>query len=219
MKIFFGKKKFFYQKNSLEEKGQSLLELVIAITLFAFLLSLSAFLIIGHYLPHRLAEEIMIADFLAREGIEATISIRDNNWDDLTPGTHGLGISENHWIFQGSEENVGEVLNNGVRKIIIEDAGNDRKKITSQVTWQFTKDRTEKVELITLLTNWQKITIYCQGTCTPCSAFTRPLPCLRQDGCWWNFWRRRCVGTCTPCEEFSDETSCENQSGCTWVGP
>jgi len=142
-------------------KGQTLVELLIAIGIFVVVVSSFAFFILNSYVSGRLAKEITIANFLAEEGIEATRSIRDNYWNDLTTGTHGLVISENTWIFQGAEEDFSTLLNNGIRKIIIEDlslADPDRKKVISKVAWQFRPDRTQEINLVSYLTNWQKIT-------------------------------------------------------------
>jgi len=101
-----------------------------------------------------LSKEITQANFLAEEGMEAVRSIRDNSWDDLSAGSYGLTISNNNWIFQGTEEDVSDQLQTGVRKIIIEEVAPNRKKITSQVGWQFAKLRPQEIQLITYLTNW-----------------------------------------------------------------
>ena len=138
------------------EKGQSLIELIIAIGIFvAVVFTLSLFVLNG-YFSNRLALELNTAVFLAEEEIEAVRSIRDNSWLDLTTGSHGLAISGDHWVFQGEEENVGGQLNQGVRKISIEDIDPNRKKIISQVSWQFSEGRPEEIKLVTYLTNWQK---------------------------------------------------------------
>ena len=138
------------------KKGQSLIELLIAMSVFVLAVSVITFLILDAYLADRAGRERMKATFLAREGIEATRSIRDNNWDSLTNGSYGLAISENNWIFQGSGEDISNQLREGLRKIIVEEIDSDRKKITSQVTWRFTETRTQNVSLITYLTYWAK---------------------------------------------------------------
>jgi len=133
------------------EKGQSLVELLVAIGIFFIAISALALFILDSYVSGRLAQEITIANFLAEEGIEATTSIRDNFWDDLILGAHGLVISpEGHWIFEGSYDATDKFT----RVITVEDIGIDRKKITSQVTWQFTQARPQEIRLITYLTNW-----------------------------------------------------------------
>jgi len=136
------------------EKGQSLIELLVAIGIFVITVSALAFFILDSYVSGRLAEEITKANFLAEEGIEATRSIRDNNWDDLISADHGLVISlEGHWVFEDSYDTTDKFT----RVISIEDIGIDRKKITSRVTWQFTQARPQEVRLVTYLTNWAKL--------------------------------------------------------------
>ncbi|GAI31697.1 unnamed protein product, partial [marine sediment metagenome] len=134
----------------------------------------------------------------------------------LTSEDHGLVISGNNWIFQGAQEDISDQLREGVRKIAIEDINSDTKKVISQVAWQFTEDRFQQIELITYLTNWQKIVFLCQETCIPCNEFTDRKSCKKQDGCSWV--AKECTGVCTPCEDFLDQKSCEAQSGCIWTG-
>jgi len=148
-----------------DEKGQSLVELLIGMGIFVLAVSTITWLIVDVYLADRVARERMIATFLAKEGMEATRSIRDNNWDDLTNGYHGLAISGNNWIFQGTENDISGKLKQGIRRINIESISPDKKKIISQVTWELTGVRLQDVSLITYLTNWARIS--CQDFCQP----------------------------------------------------
>lgn len=136
------------------KKGQSLIELLVALGVFVLAATTITFLIIDAYIADRAGRERTRATFLAEEGLEAVRSIRDNNWSDLINGNHGLIISGNNWIFQGAEEDVSDQLREGKRKIIVEEVDSDRKKITSQVTWKLTEARSQNVSLITYLTNW-----------------------------------------------------------------
>lgn len=142
------------------KKGQSLIELLIAVGIFAISVSILVFFILDSYVSDRLGREITIANFLAQEGIEAVKSIRDYDWDQLISGNHGLVISEteNVWTLTSppAGTDVSEFLKEGERIIIIEDVGADRKKITSKISWQFGEGRTQEVELATHLTNWAK---------------------------------------------------------------
>jgi hypothetical protein len=141
----------------MEEKGQSLLELIIAIGIFVAVVGGLSFFIFDNYISGRLSYEMTKANFLAEEGIEAVKSIRDNNFGYLTPGNHGLTVSEGHWILQGTEEDLSSQLTAGRRINEIVNIDQDRKKITTTVTWQFLEGRTEEIKLATYLTNWQKI--------------------------------------------------------------
>lgn len=118
--------------------------------------SVVASLLIDGYISNLQASQNSQAIFLTEEGLEAVRSIRDNNWNDLTSGSHGISISQNQWIFQGEEENISDKLPEGVRKVIVESIGVDRKKVTSQVTWKIPPAKSTKIELVTYFTNWQK---------------------------------------------------------------
>lgn len=137
-------------------KGQSLIELIIAIGIFLIAIVGLVFLVLDSYISGRLASEITVANFLAEEGLEATRAIRDNAWNDLVPGNSGLVISGNNWVFQGTSEDINDQLRGGTRTIEVEDVSFDRKKVTSRVAWKFTEERIQEVKLITYLTNWQK---------------------------------------------------------------
>jgi len=199
-------------------KGESLIELIIAVGIFSIAVAGLSFFVLNSYISGRLASEMTKANFLTEEGIEATRSIRDNSWDDLVAGNHGLAILGNNWIFQGTEENINNQLKEGTRIITVENIGPNRKKITSEVNWQFNKGRDEEVKIVTYLTNWQKIPIgYCAGNCSPCENFENRKSCVAQNGCRWVARFRICTGICTSCDTFIDQPSCEAQSGCYWA--
>ena len=207
------------KNKSKQSLGQSLVELIIAMGIIVLVISSVAFLVIDSYVSGRLSKETTQANFLAEEGMEAIRSIRDNSWDDISPGTYGLALSGSNWILQGSQEDVSFQLNEGIRIITIEEIDLDRKKITSQVDWKFIETRPQQVQLITYLTNWQKIADYCQGICTPCSDILDRKICVVQEGCSWNARYKLCSGPCISCENFLDQASCDSQLGCAWTGP
>lgn len=137
-------------------KGQSLIELLVALGIFAAMTAIVSSLLIAGFVPGLQSQENSMALSLAQEGLEAARSIRDNDWDDLSEGSNGLALSDNHWIFQGSKEDISLKLPEGERKIIVESAGSDRKKVVSEITWKSFLNQNKKIELKTYLTNWQK---------------------------------------------------------------
>jgi len=138
------------------KSGQSLIELLIALGIFGVTVSVVTFLLINGYLSDLQARQNNIAIFLAEEGLETVRSIRDNNWKDLKEGSYGLAIAGNHWILTEEPEDISAILNQGKRKIKIENIDKERKKITSEITWQIAPIKKNKIELVTYLTNWQK---------------------------------------------------------------
>lgn len=195
-------------------KGQSLIELILVMGIFVTVVAGLAFFVFDSFFTSRLSYDLITADFLAEEGIEAARSIRDSNFSNLTAGNHGLTISGGHWIFQGSEENLSSQLNGGKRVILIENDPVDPniKKITSKINWQLIGGRPEEVKIDTYLTNWRA---YCSGTCTPCGSFRDRQSCQQQGGCRWQ--GNRCQGTCTSCDSFLNQNSCQAQTGCQWM--
>ena len=141
--------RFFYQ-----QKGELIIELLVAIAIFVAVVSSISFLILDSYVSGRLAREITQANFLAEEGLEAVRSIRDNSWNQLSEGSHGLAISGNNWIFQGQEEDISSQLKEGKRIIEIKNLAFGVKEITSRVVWKFAEGIPQEVKLLTYLTNW-----------------------------------------------------------------
>ena len=197
-------------------KGQSLIELLIAMAIFVLVVSAITFLILDSYIAHRAGREHTLATFLAEEGLEAARSIRDEDWVDLTDGSHGITVSGDSWIFQGIEEDISDQLNEGIRKVIVSSVDADRKEVQSKITWEFSELRSQEITLVSYLTNWQKDGPYgrCLGAATPCGNFGDPTSCENQGGCSWV--GGQCVGTPTPCPEFVIEGECLAQDGCWW---
>jgi len=135
-----------------KQKGQSLIELLIAIAIFSFTISAVAFLIIDSYTANRLGLEITQATFLAEEGLEAAKAIRDNDWRNLTNGWHGLAISSNQWVFAGTQDKNDKYA----RSIeVAEEEANKLKKITSKIIWDFSSGDQQEISLIQYFSNWQ----------------------------------------------------------------
>lgn len=136
------------------QKGQSLVELVVAIGVFVILIGALTPLIFNSYTAGYLASEITQATFLAEEGLEATRSIRDNSWNDLMAGEHYLNNSTGNWQFSETPETIDGKFN---RVITVGELGANRKRVISKINWQLSEAKSQEISLITYLTNWQKI--------------------------------------------------------------
>jgi hypothetical protein len=88
----------------------------------------------------------------AEEGIQATISIADRSWTDLSIGTHGLAIGSSPvmWIFSGTSDQNGDYL----RTVTVSEVDADTRKVVVAVTWHPQPGRTAVVEQELLLTSW-----------------------------------------------------------------
>lgn len=131
-------------------KGQSLIELLIALGVFVLGVVTIGLLIIDAGVSSRQAGERTQAVLLAKEGLEAARSIRDDDFANLIDGTHGIAISANTWIFSDSED----ITNIFKRRITVSTVDADTKKITSTVVWREPPERPGSTTLITYLTNW-----------------------------------------------------------------
>jgi len=160
--------------NQKYNKAQSLIEMLVAIAIFIGGISLIGFLVIDAGIASRQSSERTRALSLAKEGLEAARSIRDNSFANLVNGSHGLALSANQWVFSGASDAQDQFT----RSVTISEIDSNTKKIVSNVNWQFSANRPSEVELATYLTNWQQISItsceqYCQslsyiiGTCRP----------------------------------------------------
>ena len=84
------------------------------------------------------------AVYLAEEGLEASRSIRDNSFANLTDGTHGLGTA-------GGSSDANGIY---TREITVKSVDDNRKDVTSRVTWTQNTLRSGEVTLVTRLTNF-----------------------------------------------------------------
>lgn len=131
--------------------GQSLIEVILAVALIAiFASSLSV------YLNNQLAymtrgQNALEAIYLAQEGLEAARSIRDEGWEYLATGTHGL-VYTGIWEFSGNEEKIGRFF----RKIIVDSINENERSVQSLVEWPGLS-ATRTIMLATHLSNWREI--------------------------------------------------------------
>lgn len=112
------------------KRGQILIEVIIACGLLVIgSLMLATFATNLRPLAKHGNSELQ-ALFLAQEGIEATRSIRDNDFNFLTDGIHGIAFGTNTWAFSGNSDTQNEFS----RQITVAPFDLRTKKITSTVT-------------------------------------------------------------------------------------
>ncbi|TSC82070.1 MAG: hypothetical protein G01um101420_600 [Parcubacteria group bacterium Gr01-1014_20] len=137
--------------NVSKKAGFSLIEVILASAIFALLITA----IVGGIIYGRESTAVSgsraRAIAFAEEGIEATRNLRDQNFGNLTDGTHGLTVSLGQWFFSG----VSDVRDVFTRQIEIGTLNENTKNITSTVTWQQTPSRVGRIVLSSRLTNWR----------------------------------------------------------------
>ncbi|MEK7574089.1 MAG: hypothetical protein AAB514_00985, partial [Patescibacteria group bacterium] len=83
-------------------KGQTMVEALVAIGVFLVSINAIVFLI---FAAQSISQDTKInqeAVNYASEGIEAIRSIRNRSWNELTDGEHGLIFSGDQWSFSGA---------------------------------------------------------------------------------------------------------------------
>jgi len=149
-------------------RGQSIIELILAMAIFALMAATIAVFVLGGFDALRQGGEHTIARFLAQEGIEAIRSIRDGAWNSLAYTQSAVSTTAGEWTFvgEGTDETIGQYT----RTITLSDVCRDRfddiavcpasytdyhsKQASSVVEWEIRPGITNSVEQTTYLTNW-----------------------------------------------------------------
>lgn len=149
-----------------KKKGFSLLELLLAIAMFA-IFSLGFGVVISRGADMNvLADEGAVANQYASEGIEAVRSIKNQNYALLVNSTStGVVQTAGLWAFGGTSNTFDKYTRVIKVEAVNRSGGNivtsggaldpDTKKITSTVTWLNKSSRAETLTLSTYLTNWR----------------------------------------------------------------
>lgn len=119
------------------KRGQSAIEILIAITILTAALSAAVSVIFGGQSISLDAQESVRAITLARQNLESTTAAA-YNFDYLASSTTAYGEF--------------------TRQIIVATTSDpNTKQVTSRVSWSTDPQRTEKVELVTEVTNWRAV--------------------------------------------------------------
>ena len=102
-----------------EQRGQSILEVIIAMAIFGLVAASLLGFIMGGDQALLLGGDQTKAEALAQEGIEAVRSIWDNAWNELVYSQSAINSSTGHWILNG--ENTTETIGKFVRTISFSD--------------------------------------------------------------------------------------------------
>lgn len=141
------------------KKGFSLVEAMLAISVFGLLVTVLSGVLIYGQRSSRSGSDRQKATFLAEEGLEAVRNIRDEDFSNLVDGQYGLAVSSGRWVLSGTSDEV----RNYTRVINISTVDENRKKVTAQVAWEEDSGVTRRAELSTYLSNWQKEVV--AGSC------------------------------------------------------
>lgn len=150
--------------SALNKKGKKLGALLLELLVSIFIFSTVSFSVVYMVLNSGafIKKEINLtkAIFLAKEGAEATLSIKQRSWDELVNGTFGLSTSSGYWNFSGNYD-MTDIFK---REIIISPISTTTKKIISKITWQEGANNKE-VSFEQILSNWSR-NVSSSGTTT-----------------------------------------------------
>ncbi len=147
--------------------GFGLVETIVALGIFLIMAVTGVSTVLHSYSINRLSEEETEAALLAQEGIEALMSIKKQDWSNISTGNYGLDNSGNVWSLGSTIESLGkftrtitieEVERNGMGEIVESGGTVDPSTFRSIVTvdWNFNDSRSNSVELVNYLTNFEK---------------------------------------------------------------
>ena len=160
-----------------QDRGQTLMELLLALGIFAFIMTAVFSLVFGGLTTGLRTEEQDFATMFAQEGLDAARSIRDTNWDTFitandAPNTHGVvNLAAGGWAWGGDNSGTNNETTKGARKYtreifvenvsrengdIVQTGGTDdphTKKITSRVKWN-NGLALQDISLSEYLTDW-----------------------------------------------------------------
>lgn len=156
----------------LDKKGQSVLEVIVAVAIFGLVASSLASLAVGSNASMEQGGEHTQAENLAQEAIEAVKSIRDRAWNELVYNSSGITTSSNRWLFKGEATNnqIGQFYRNTSFTAVCRDGldniidcpGNyidvNSKKMTVSIDWLIRPGVTNTIWQTSYLTNWDSTT-------------------------------------------------------------
>lgn len=134
------------------QRGQSLIEVVFAITIFTIGVVTIGYVLLDSLVSLEYATESTQARLLASEGIEAVRSIRDSGFDTIPAGTYGLFVDGGLWTLVSAPD----VMEKFQRTIVIDDIDKDTKNITVRVAWSMFERSEKSISYTTRLTNWMQ---------------------------------------------------------------
>ncbi len=146
-------------------RGFTLIELILAIAIFAVIAAGVAVPIIGNHLNSLENRKNVQANTLLTEAWEAVRSIRSNDWSDIVNGAHGLRLAGGVWEFYGTSDETDRFTRVITVSDVYRDADGDRvasggtpdpdsKQVELQISWQPTPYENRSLTAESLLTNY-----------------------------------------------------------------
>jgi len=161
----------------MKKNGFSIIEILVAIGIFAVIATAVVPAIIQTFTMARLGDNETNATLYAQEGIEAARSIKNQAFTNLVNGNYGTATGSGVWAFSGTSNtkdlytrqiNVATVSRDSSGNISAPGCANladsSTKQVTSTVTWNSSPTRSNNVTLQAYFTNWRKTAFGNWGT-------------------------------------------------------
>ncbi len=133
-------------------RGISLIEILVAIGVFAISSTAIIFLLIDGVYASGRSLQFTQAVLLAHEGIDAVRSISENDFDNVSSGEYGIELIGGVWTLSASSDTQDEFT----RSVTITDIDDDTKKIESEVVWGQESSRPDNVLVAGHITDWRQ---------------------------------------------------------------
>jgi Tfp pilus assembly protein PilV len=130
--------------------GASLVELIMAMTVFSMVVFTLVTSIIYGLESVSLAGDRVRAVLLAEEGLEAARNIKDEDFANLSAGTFGVSQSGGVWTLSGTSDTTDDFI----REVDLVALDANTYEVTSRVAWTQSVLRSGEIELVSRLTNW-----------------------------------------------------------------
>lgn len=148
----------------LSPSSQILIELLISLVIFAVVIGGVVLLVISGELSMDRAQQETRALALASEGVEAVMLIRENSFDSLQYGSHGLVLEPDGWILKDTQDKhdnfTRQLIIDAVKRNVMHEFADsgvedpDTRKIKARVTWGGSFGSDQELEIPIILTRW-----------------------------------------------------------------
>ncbi len=152
----------------MDNRGQSLLEVILAMAIFALISSTMISLSLGGFASLSQGGEQTEAAGLAQEGLEAARAIKDRAWNELIYTTSSVFVKNKQWSLsgEGTTEKIGKYTRTISFAPVCRNAADNiaacpatytdvqTKKVVSKINWLVRSGVENTAQQISYLTNW-----------------------------------------------------------------
>lgn len=132
-------------------RGQSVVEVLVAITLLALLSTSGFYLLSTAFSESTIAQERVKAEDLLTEGLEAARQIRNQDFTQLSAGTYGLTRTGADWSLSATPDTTDSLF---TRSLVVTQVDDDQVDVMVTISWTPRAGRSQTISASTRLTTW-----------------------------------------------------------------